>query len=234
MKCQATAVVAVGLTLAGALAAAVCAQSSMIHVLSPGTTTNVQAIKDGQPVNVELRTARIGINPPSGRNLIAFVAMVREPQSNLYWWTYRAGLATPDRDTAEEPPFDYFLYFTGEEAVGFTFGTRALSIRDVRGRKSDFAAIQQTALADIERDARAIEAGDTLGWREVIVGPQLGSDFLFSRQTASGLPRAKITGVTRSPAGWQVTLTNPNEGLARVNLDDQFMLVNVRREPAGR
>lgn len=216
----------------GPLTSRVCAQTPAVKVVSQtAATKTMQALKDGQTVNVERRTVRIALALPSGKEIPAYVLMVREPQSGLYWWTYQAAPATTTTDTSDEPPLNYSLYFTADKAVGFAFARPFLGIREILGTKPDFTAIQQTALAEIERNARAIQDGSMRWAREVSVTGRVGRDFLYLAGSASPFPRPRIAGISRAGGQWEVALEGPNKDTARITLDDQYAVVNVRREP---
>lgn len=212
-----------------------CAQAPAVRVLSPATATKkMQALKDGQRIDVDMRTARIALTLPNGKELNAYVLMLREPQTGAYWWTYQGISANAPGDGTDAPPLDYLVYFTGDRAVGFTFSRPFLAIREIQGRKSDFTAIQQTAVAEIERNARAIQDGSMQLVLEINIASKIDSDFLSLAGSASSFPQPKVIGVSRSGGQWEVTLEGPNHDFARLTLDDKFVLLSARRQPAGR
>jgi hypothetical protein len=222
----------VALVDAGASAAIVCAQAPAVRVLSQTAATSMKAVKDGQAVDVEKRSARIAVRLPNGKEIPADVVMVREPQSGLYFWMFlRAAENAPA--PATEPALDFFLYFTGDSAVGFTFVSPFLFIREIHGRVPDLAAAERTAVAEITKHTSAIQEGSMEWAREINMVPHVGRDFLnLAGSAAPG--SATVTAVSRSGGQWDVTLRGPNRDTARVTLDDKYSVVAVRRQPADR
>ncbi len=212
------------------VALTVCAQA-------PGAppTITMRAFKDGRPVNVERRTVRVVVTTPNGREVPAHVVMIREPESGLYWWMFQRVPATLPVDGIDDVPLPYVLQFSGDRGVGFGFATPFLFVRDVQGGKPDFAAIQQATVEQIQRSARGIQDG-TVEWDREINLVTSGADraFFSLEGSASAYPQPSITAVNRTTGRWDVTLEGPNHDFLRVSLDDQYRLLNVRREPAAR
>ena len=209
----------------------VCAQRAGVRVVAPAAPTRtVQAVKDGRQVIVEGRNVKVVLTLPNGEENSGYLMMLREPAIGLYWWTYQ-GVSAAAQDA---PPLKFIVYFTGQRAVGFAFTTPVIGVREIQGRKPDFAAVQEAAVADVQQHLLEIQRGARRWAREVPVGQRLGSDFIFNRRTDSGLPTAALVGVSLVGAQWELTLNGPNQEVARVTLDDQYRLLGVRREPAAR
>jgi hypothetical protein len=204
--------------------------ASVKVVSGQGRTKQMQALKDGKPIVVEMQTIRISVGFPNGKQTDAYLFMLREPQSRLYWWTYQ-GIAAGG--ASSEPSLDYVLYFTDNKAGGFNFSTPRLLIREIQGQKPDFAAIQQAAIAEVERNAQAIQDGSMQWVREVNLS-SVGRDFLYLQGSASFFPQPKVTAVSHANGRWEVTLEGPNHDFAYITLDDQYTLINARRGPAPR
>jgi hypothetical protein len=210
-------------------------EPTTVKVLSQAVRTKqMQALKDGQPVSVEMQTVRISVGLPNGKQTEAYVLMLREPKSGLYWWTYQGVAANASGGASPEPSLDYVVYFSDTKAVGFSFFTPFLAMREVQGKKPDFASIQQTATAEIEGNAQAIQDGSMQWVREVNVSSKIGRDFLFPGGSASIFPKPKVTAVNHSNDRWDITLEGPNHDFAQLTLDDRYALLNARREKTNR
>lgn len=223
----------VALVDAGALTARVCAQAPAVRVLSQTAPASMKAVKDGQAVDVEKRSARIAMKLPNGKEIPADVLMVREPQSGLYWWTFQRAADNAPATPTTEPALDYVLYFTGDKTVGFTFASPFLGIREVQGRLPDLATVERTAVGEIAKNASAIQDGSMQWVREINMVSHVGRDFLHLAGSAAPVD-TKVTAVSRSGGQWEVTLQGPNRDTVRVILDDKYAVVGVRRPPAAR
>jgi hypothetical protein len=109
-----------------------------------------------------------------------------------------------------------------------------LFVREVQGRQPDFAAIQRTAIEEIERRAREIQDGSAQWGREINLVTSGAERSFFALPGSAAPGRAKVVTVSRSDGGWQVVLEGPNSDRLRVTLDGQYAVVDIRREPAGR
>jgi hypothetical protein len=221
----------VALLEAGALATVVCGQTP-VRVVSQTPPRPLQTTKDGQSVDAERQTARVALRLPNGKDAAAYVFMVREPQSGLHWWSYQ-GAETSALTATDDPAMEFVVAFAGDKAVGFAFATPFLGIREVQGRRNDFAAIQQAAAAEIERNLRAIQDGSMTWVREITLAGKLDREFMHLAGSAAPV-EPKVTAVTRANGRWEVTLQGPNRDTAVVTLDDQYEVVSVRRQPAAR
>jgi hypothetical protein len=213
---------------------AIRAQSPAVRVVSVSAPANIGAFQEGGPISVEKRTLRIVLTTPNGREVPAFVVIVRQPGTGLYWWTFQR-ISASARPGAAETPLPYRLFFASDRVVGFGFATPFLFVREVRGQKADLTAIQQAVLQDIQQRAPEVQDGTATWDREInLVAGSTNRDFFTLAGSASPFPRPKIVGVNTTSGRWEVRLQGPNRDFLRVTLDDQYAVVDVRGEPAPR
>jgi hypothetical protein len=208
------------------------AQEASARVLSERTVTvPMRVLKDGQAVKPEMRNATVDIRSTDGKNTKANVLVIREPQSGAYWWTYQETLAG---GSEEQPAWDHTVFYTGDKAVGFNFSRPYLEVREIQGRQPSLDAAQQAAVADLQKNIRAIHDGAAPWGREISVAGKLGRDFLSVKDSAAFFPQPKVTAVKRAARGWEVTLEGPNRDTAVLVLDDQYQITAVRRAPENK
>jgi hypothetical protein len=213
----------------------VCAQTPVVRVVSgaPATTT-VPAARDGKPIAADRQTVQILVTTPNGQEVPGFIVMARERESGVYWWMFQQAGSAAAVANPNDVPLPYALSFADDRAVGAGFAMPFLFVREVQGRQPDFAAIQRTAIEEIERRAREIQDG-TANWGREINLVTSGAERSFFALPGSAAPgRAKVIAVGRTDGRWQVTLEGPNGDHLRVSLDSQYAVLDIRREPAGR
>ena len=230
MKPIASSLLLVVALLVAASTLPVCAQGSLIRVISEQqVTTTMRVFKDGKPASVESRNLTVAVRSQDGKETNAHVLVIREPQSGVYWWTYQeAGGGA----IGAAPAWEHTVYFTADRGVAFTFETPFLVVRESQARESTLAAAQAAAVADLQRNIQAVRDGSAAWGREVNVTAKVGRDFLYLKDSAAFFPQPKITAVRRMGAGWEVTLEGPNRDVAILTLDERYEITGVRREPA--
>lgn len=207
----------------------VCAQGPSIRVISEQqVTTKMRVLKDGQPASVESRNVTVAVRSQDGKETTAYVLVIREPQTGVYWWTYQEAGA----GSSAAPSWEHTVYFTTDRGVSFMFDTPFLAVRETQGRAATLAAAQEAAIADLQRNIQAVRDGSLAWGREINVTAKVGRDFLFLKNSASPVPQPKVASVARLGAGWEVRLEGPNRDIAILTLDEKYEITAVRREPA--
>ena len=221
---------------AGWALSAASMQAPVAKVLSQMTLKTIQALQDGRTVRLERRTAKVELTGLGGKLTVLNVLMAREPSSGLFWWTYKGAsrtAATRDREAAWQA---YRLYLTGDKVVGFSFVPfpPRIGLREISGHKADLAAVQQTAVAELEGVVGSIQDGSFSPIREVALNAEIDSDFFHLAGSAAPFPQPKIIAVGRAEGRWTVTLEGPNRDTVTITLDDRYTVVNIRHQPVVR
>jgi hypothetical protein len=202
----------------------------MISVISqPVAMTNVEVTKEGRRVSVPAQFVKVRIHrPPSYQEEMAYVLMLRESLTGLYWWKFQ--YAAPGEATADlnDPVLDKIICFTNDRAVGFSFWGHQLHIRDVQGRMPDFLTVQKTALAGLERFFLANDSPLMPGDRELNLLAPVGEDFFHIAGHAEFVS-AVVSAVAYANGRWNITLKGPNKDFAEVTLDEGYVVRGVRR-----
>jgi len=213
-----------GLVVAALVPVAVERMMSLLS--NPIVMRDVEAVRGGEPVHLHAQFVKIGIHRQGHQDMTARLVMLREPLTGLYWWDV---LYDSSRRAAADPPeprLGPFIRLTDEQVVYFNIYADPFRIRSVRGRKSDFLAIQQAALAEVEqylrKNDRQLMPGDQLIELRKVIAPD------FFRKPGSAQPYGfPVSSVTRTDGRWNVTVRGLND-IAVVTLNDQFAVERVR------
>jgi len=193
-----------------------------------GTTQPTQVVKDGRPVEVELRAARLSIAFPSGKVGYADVRMLYEPRTKLFWWTYQT--IEPNGPVLRASLDDFAVYLTDSKIVAFNLFMSALSVRDSMSHFLSLDEGQTKILERIRENAERIENGSMTWARTIRLGPAL-PDFLLLKGSAAP-PHAKVREVTKAPGEWRLILDGPNKNSAEVVLSDEYDLLRATVLPS--
>lgn len=192
------------------------------------TTQPTHVVKDGRPVQVELRAARLSIAFPSGKMGQADIRMLYEPRTKLFWWTYRT--VEPNGPELRASLDDFAVYVTDGRVVAFNLFLSALSVRDSTSHFLSLDEGQTKVLDRIRQNAERIEKGSMTWSRTIRLGPAL-PDFLLLKGSAAP-PHATIREVTKSPGEWRLILDGPNKNAAEVVLTDEYDLLRATVLPS--
>jgi len=209
-------------------------QSSKVEV-SKGTVqaSHVSVMKDGKPVNVDVRQEEVSIGLPNGSTSTADVILLREPKSGLFWWRFQ-GLSPGQHLTKPALYGDYVVYISAGKVFGFTFAQPSLWIRESGQHYSGLDQGEAAVLDEIKSKVGEIQVrsgGAYFGDRSVNLGRTLASDFLHLRNSASPFPQARIRSVSRSNGTWHLILDGPNKDTAEAVLSDDYQIISTTYFP---
>ncbi len=209
-------------------------QAAQVRVVDDSArTSTLAAVTSGGKSEVQVREMRASMTASGAAPKLFDVLVLYDPQSGLFWWSYRATSDQDSTNTTDDFSAASKVFIGDGAIVVFSFYSPTLWVRQSSDRQSGLDQAQATALAGLASLGTAAGDGSAQLFKRVDLKGSLDADFFYRKNSASRFPSATLSSISRQGQQWRVVLNGPNGDRAIMVLDDQYSLVKIEGPTQG-